>query len=55
MSSSNRSIERCFEDAEDSGVLAASSRGLKEFPVCVDNFDLVDVIKVGKEQHDSKH
>lgn len=43
--SSQRSIERCFDEAEDTGVLQVSGKGLREFPLCVDNHDMADVIK----------
>ena len=41
-------IEKCFEEAEDSGVLKVCHKGLKGFPSFVDEYDLVDVLTVGK-------
>ena len=42
------SVEKCFEDAEESGCLQILHKGLKQFPVCVDSYDLLDVTTVGK-------
>ncbi|XP_057301755.1 leucine-rich repeat and calponin homology domain-containing protein 2-like [Hydractinia symbiolongicarpus] len=39
-------IEKCFEDAEESGVLQITHKGLKTYPTCVDDYDLVDVLVV---------
>ena len=44
------SVEKCFEDAEESGCLQILHKGLKQFPVCVDAYDLLDVTTVGKLQ-----
>ena len=46
--SSPAGIEKCFEEAEDSGVLKVSQKGLKCFPTFVEEYDLVDVLIVGK-------
>jgi len=37
-------VEKCFDDAEESGVLQIIHKGLKQFPACVDDYDLLDVI-----------
>lgn len=47
--SSHSVIEKCFEDAEDSGLLRLTHKGLKCFPNFVDDYDLVDVLVVGKD------
>lgn len=44
--SSPAGIEKCFEEAEDSGVLKVSHKGLKCFPTFVEEYDLVDVLTV---------
>ena len=46
--SSPAGIEKCFEEAEDSGVLKVCHKGLKCFPTFVEEYDLVDVLTVGK-------
>lgn len=46
--SSPAGIEKCFEEAEDSGVLKVNHKGLKCFPTFVEEYDLVDVLTVGK-------
>ena len=45
------SIGRCFEDAQDSGNLHIFHKGLKKLPVCVEEYDLVDVIFVDISQN----
>ena len=43
------SLERCFEDAVDKGELFVQQKNLKAFPIYVDDYDLADVIHVGKK------
>jgi len=44
--SSPAGTEKCFEEAEDSGVLKVNHKGLKCFPTFVEEYDLVDVLTV---------
>ena len=48
--SSPAAVEKCFEEAQDSGVLKVSHKGLKCFPNFVDEYDLLDVLNVGKSE-----
>uniref|UniRef100_A0A7M5X7Y7 Calponin-homology (CH) domain-containing protein n=1 Tax=Clytia hemisphaerica TaxID=252671 RepID=A0A7M5X7Y7_9CNID len=44
--SSPAGVEKCFEEAQDSGVLKVCHKGLKCFPNFVDEYDLLDVLNV---------
>jgi len=43
-----KSIEKCFEEAEETGLLHLSSKGLRDFPDCASDCELIDVIEAGK-------
>ncbi|XP_046854044.1 leucine-rich repeat and calponin homology domain-containing protein 2-like [Xenia sp. Carnegie-2017] len=45
MTGKNISVDRCFEDAENSGTLDLSGRNLKEFPEYPEECELIDVIE----------
>lgn len=47
MTGKNISVDRCFEDAENSGTLDLSGRNLKEFPEYPEECELIDVIECG--------
>ena len=46
----SRGIERVFEDAQQTGEIKLSSRNLKEYPKIASNYDVADMISVGKIQ-----
>lgn len=48
MAGKNISVDRCFEDAEETGVLNLCGRNLKEFPDISEDRELIDVIECGE-------
>ena len=48
MAGKNISVDRCFQDAEDTGILELCGRNLKEFPEHPEECELIDVIDCGK-------
>lgn len=44
----NKTIEKCFEEAEETGSLYLSSKGLRDFPDVASDCELIDVIEAGK-------
>lgn len=40
------STEKCFEEAQDSGYLKLHQKGLRKLPVCVEDYELLDVLNV---------
>ena len=47
MAGKNISVVRCFEDAENTGILELCGRNLKEFPEHPEECELIDVIECG--------
>ena len=48
MAGKNISIDRCFEDAENTGILDLCGRSLKGFPDISEDCELIDVIECGE-------
>lgn len=42
-----QTIEKCFEEAEQTGSLPLSSKGLRDFPDMAGDCELIDVIEAG--------
>ncbi|XP_001632727.3 leucine-rich repeat and calponin homology domain-containing protein 2 [Nematostella vectensis] len=45
MAAANKSSERCFEEAEETGTLLLNGKGLRDFPDVADDCELIDVIE----------